>query len=75
MNNKRISGLKLGGWRRHGDPPAWLDENLPIEQRRRLLDEAIRAVGKAPQQTGGVKTGEQESMSDPEPAHRPRQAE
>ncbi|MCY7319552.1 MAG: hypothetical protein LH617_12655, partial [Ramlibacter sp.] len=60
MNNKRISGLNRGGWRRHGDPPAWLDENLPIEQRRRLLDQAIRAVGRLPQQTGNAATGEQE---------------
>jgi len=75
VNNKRISGLDLGGWRRHGDPPAWLDENLPIEQRRRLLDDSIRAVGRFPQQTGSDPTGEQECSSEPDPAHRQKQAE
>lgn len=53
MNEKRVSGSNRGGSRRHGDPPAWLDETLPLEERRRLLDVAIRAVaavqGKAPE--------------------------
>lgn len=43
MKEKRVSGITRGGGRRHGDPPAWLDETLPLEQRRRLLDIAIRA--------------------------------
>lgn len=44
MKDKRVSGSNGGGSRRHGDPPAWLDDTLPLEERRRLLDLAIRAV-------------------------------
>ncbi len=44
MKDKRVSGSRLGGSRRHGDPPAWLDGTLPLEERRRLLDVAIRAI-------------------------------
>lgn len=48
MKDKRVSGSNGGGSRRHGDPPAWLDDTLPLEERRRLLDVAIRAVAASP---------------------------
>ena len=44
MKDKRVSGNSRGGWRRHGDRPAWLDDTLPLEERRRLLDIAIHAA-------------------------------
>lgn len=75
MNDKRISGLNRGGWRRHGDPPAWLDENLPLAQRRELLDQAIRAVGGFPQQAATAAPAEQEPVTESLPTQRPRQAE
>ena len=73
VNNKRISGLNRGGWRRHGDPPAWLDPNLPLEQRRQLLDEAIRAVGRFPQQTATVAPEEPDARTDPAQQQAPKQ--
>ena len=50
MNEKRITGNHLGGSRRSGDPPAWLDETLPLQERRRLLELAIRAAAGVQQQ-------------------------
>ena len=41
---KRVSGTPGGGSRRHGDPPAWLDMSLPLQQRRELLDRAIKEL-------------------------------
>ncbi len=58
MKDKRTSGKNLGGWRRHGDPPAWLDETLPLEERRRLLDLAIRAVGSQDRAAGPRRDGQ-----------------
>ena len=66
VNDKRISGLNRGGWRRHSDPPTWLDENLPLEQRRHLLDLALRAVGRFGQP--GAAPNEPEGWPDPVPA-------
>ena len=42
---KRVSEVPGGGSRRHQDPPAWLDATLPLQQRRELLDRAIRELG------------------------------
>ena len=50
MNEKRITGNHLGGSRRSADPPAWLDETLPLQERRRLLELAIRAAAGLQQQ-------------------------
>ena len=41
---KRVSRTLGGGSKRHDDPPAWLDVTLPLEQRRELLDRAIREL-------------------------------
>ena len=41
---KRVSGMPGGGSRRHGDPPAWLDMSLPLQQRRELLDRSIQEL-------------------------------
>lgn len=56
MKEKRITVPDRGGSRRHGDPPAWLDKSLPLEQRRELLDRAIRELDSL-QQRGGPSTG------------------
>ena len=53
MKDKRVNVTSRGGGRRHGDPPAWLDETLPLEERRRLLTLAIRAAA-SPQQQAAV---------------------
>lgn len=58
MKDKRTSGKNLGGCRRHGDPPAWLDQTLPLEERRKLLDRAIRAMGSHDQVVGRQRAGD-----------------
>ena len=50
MKERRINVTSRGGGRRHGDPPAWLDETLPLEERRRLLTLAIHAAASSQQQ-------------------------
>lgn len=44
MKDKRTTAADRGGSRRHDDPPAWLDKSLPYQQRKDLLDRAIRAL-------------------------------
>jgi hypothetical protein len=56
MKEKRITVPARGGSRRHGDPPAWLDKSLPLEQRRELLERAIRDLDSL-HQRGGPLTG------------------
>lgn len=50
MKENRVSTAGTGGSRRRDDPPAWLNLALPLEQRRRLLDRAIKALGGGQQQ-------------------------
>ena len=52
MKEKRITVPDRGGSRRHGDPPAWLDKSLPLEQRRELLERAIRELDSLQQRCG-----------------------
>lgn len=50
MKDKRVTATDSGGSRRHDDPPAWLDKSLPYQQRKVLLDRAIRELTQGPQQ-------------------------
>jgi hypothetical protein len=47
MKERRVSAAGTGGTRRHDDPPAWLNKSLPLEQRRSLLDQAIKEMAAA----------------------------
>jgi hypothetical protein len=45
VTEKRVTAsVGTGGSRRHDDPPSWLDQSLPLQKRRELLDRAIREL-------------------------------
>jgi hypothetical protein len=64
MKEKRVTGTSRGGGRRHGDPPAWLDETLPLEQRRKLLDIAIRANASVSAERAGTPASHDDKKGD-----------
>jgi hypothetical protein len=66
VKEKRISGTGRGGSRRRGDPPAWLDETLPLEERRALLDRAIRIARPSQQEATQPLPGPAQQSDPPE---------